>query len=229
MSSDEATEKDAPEEQKEEAAAVSAEEEKEEKPKKKAAAPKKAASAKKAPPKAPKKAAAPKEAPEKPADDEPEQEAPVESAEDRKAKLAAKYRKQKAADKKAADKKTKEAEKKAAPPDETPDIADEPPFDADAVPEDYAKLNAWNDIYELADDEVEDENVNKAWKAAITERRLVIPIIPFMGVRISWLMLAKNSLLAMLAASATMACLSIFLVFSFTFSLRIIFCLRITS
>ena len=43
MSSDEATEKDAPEEQKEEAAAVSAEEEKEEKPKKKAAAPKKEA------------------------------------------------------------------------------------------------------------------------------------------------------------------------------------------
>lgn len=43
MSSDEATEKDAPEEQKEEVAAVSAEEEKEEKPKKKAAAPKKEA------------------------------------------------------------------------------------------------------------------------------------------------------------------------------------------
>ena len=136
---------------------------------KKAAAPKKAASAKKAPPKAPKKAAAPKEAPEKPADDEPEQEAPVESAEDRKAKLAAKYRKQKAADKKAADKKTKEAEKKAAPPEEPAGEVTEPPFDADAVPEDYAKLNAWNDIYELADDEVEDENVNKAWKAAITE------------------------------------------------------------
>jgi hypothetical protein len=35
-----------------------------------------------------------------------------------------------------------------------------------------------------------------------SRRRLVIPMIAFIGVRISWLMLARNSLLARLAASA---------------------------
>ncbi len=37
----------------------------------------------------------------------------------------------------------------------------------------------------------------------VSSRRSVMPIIPFMGVRISWLILARNSLCAAVAASAT--------------------------
>ncbi len=40
---------------------------------------------------------------------------------------------------------------------------------------------------------------------SVSSSRPVMPITPFMGVRISWLMLARNSLLAALAASACAA------------------------
>ena len=41
--------------------------------------------------------------------------------------------------------------------------------------------------------------------ACVSRASSVMPMMPFMGVRISWLMLARNSLLARLAASAASA------------------------
>ncbi len=38
--------------------------------------------------------------------------------------------------------------------------------------------------------------------SSVSRASSVMPMIPFMGVRISWLMLARNSLFARLAASA---------------------------
>ena len=39
--------------------------------------------------------------------------------------------------------------------------------------------------------------------SSVSSTRSVMPMTPFIGVRISWLMFARNSLLARLAASAT--------------------------
>ena len=52
------------------------------------------------------------------------------------------------------------------------------------------------------EDRIVSTNPDCSASSGVSASRLVIPITPFMGVRISWLMLARNSLFAFVAASA---------------------------
>ena len=88
----------------------------------------------------------------------------------------------------------------------------------DAGPVDLARLDL-GEIEDIVDDVSSDsaerldhiEVVALLGVRSVSRASSVMPMIPFMGVRISWLMLARNSLLARLAARAASLALFLFL------------------